>query len=399
MELAFVLIDYICSMHENTDNTAFPIEELINIRHQLHRLAELSGEEKHTSKAILRQIKKYKPDQLITRIGGYGLAAVYKGQQAGPRLLFRADMDALPIEEINELAYKSQNKAVSHKCGHDGHSTILIGLAAILHKNPPAKGEVVLLFQPAEETGMGANQVIADEKFKQVKPDFAFALHNLPGFEKGQIIWRNSTFAAASIGLQLELTGRTAHASQPETGISPAVAMAEIIQAFQALNVTHPDDDHFAGLTITHAQLGERAVGTAPGRALIWATLRSYQDTLLADLQEQCVSIARNCATKNNLKLLIDWQEPFAASVNIDELNHYLVQAARNLKYPIEEKQNPFRWSEDFGHFGNETKTCLFGIGAGEDQPALHNPDYDFPDDLIMQGAQLFDAIRKQITG
>lgn len=397
--MAFVLIHYICGMHENTNNTSFPLEELTAFRRRLHSMAELSGEEKNSSKAILSHLKKYKPDLLLSKIGGFGLAAVYKGQQAGPRLLFRADMDALPIEEINELEYKSQNKAVSHKCGHDGHSTILIGLASLLHKNPPAKGEVVLLFQPAEETGMGANLVIADAKFKQIKPDFAFALHNLPGFEKGRIIWRNSTFAAASVGLQLELTGRTAHASQPETGISPAVALAEIILAFQALNATHPDDDHFAGLTITHAQLGEKAVGTAPGRALIWATLRSYQDTLLARLQERCVTIAQNFAAISKLKLVIEWQEPFAACVNTGELNNYVVQAACKLNYAIEEKQNPFRWSEDFGHFGSETKTCLFGIGAGKDQPALHNPDYDFPDELIMQGAQFFNAIRKQISG
>lgn len=394
-----MLIDYICSMHENTNNPSFPIEELITFRHHLHSKAELSGEEKYTSEAILSQIKKYKPDQLITGIGGYGLAAIYKGEQDGRRLLFRADMDALPIEEINEVAYKSQNIAVSHTCGHDGHSTILIGLAALLNQNPPKKGEVVLLFQPAEETGMGANQVIADEKFEQIKPDFAFALHNLPGFEKGQIIWRNGTFAAASVGLQLELTGRTAHASQPETGLSPATAMAEIIHAFQALNVTGPDEDNFAGLTITHAQLGERAVGTAPGRALIWATLRSYQDDLLEELQNNCIAIAHDRAQNNKLKIMVDWQEPFAASVNAVELNDHLLQAVRELNYPLEEKKTPFRWSEDFGHFGSESKTCLFGLGAGRDQPALHNPDYDFPDGIILPGAQLFDAIRKQITG
>ncbi len=386
-------------MQVKTDNPSFRIEELIAFRRHLHSIAELSGEEKHTSKAILSQLEKYKPDQLITKIGGYGLAGIFKGKQTGPRLLFRADMDALPIEEINELDYKSQNKAVSHKCGHDGHSAILMGLAALLQQNPPEKGEVVLLFQPAEETGQGANRVICDEKFQQIKPDFAFALHNLPGFEKGQIIWRNGTFAAASVGLQLELTGRTAHASQPETGISPAVAMAEIIQAFHALNISGPDDDHFAGLTITHAQLGERAVGTAPGRAVIWATLRSYQDGLLANLQEKCVNIAHDCARKNKLKIAIDWQEPFAATVNTEDLNTHLLKAARKLNYSLEEKQNPFRWSEDFGHFGSETKTCLFGLGAGKDQPALHNPDYDFPDELVMLGAQLFNAIRKQITG
>ncbi len=374
--------------------------DLIEFRRKLHQMAEVSGEEKETSQLIAKKLELFKPDRIFKSIGGYGLAAVWKGKQSGPRLLFRADMDALPITETNHFAHRSQNEGVSHKCGHDGHSTILLGLAQRIHESPPAKGEVVLLFQPAEETGQGANQMLNDKSWKEIKPDMAFALHNLPGFDKNTIVWRNETFASASVGLKVDLTGRTAHASQPETGLSPAVAMANIMRKFLDIDLKGPDHDEYANLTITHAQLGEKAVGTAPGHARVWATLRSYDDRVLYDLKERCTIIAEFEANNNKaLKMEINWQEPFSATVNDSGLNEYLIRAAKSTGLNMLEVHRPFRWSEDFGHFGAETKICLFGLGAGKDQPALHNPDYDFPDELIQPAVSVFDDIRVQICG
>lgn len=372
---------------------------LIELRRKLHQIAEVSGEEKESSQLIAGVMESLSPDSLLKNIGGYGLAAVWKGKQPGPRLLFRADMDALPIEETNRFAHRSLNEGVSHKCGHDGHSTILLGLAQRLREAPPAKGEVVLLFQPAEETGQGANQVLADEKWKNIKPDMAFALHNLPGFKTNTVVWRNETFASASVGLKVDMTGHTAHASQPETGLSPALAMANIMQKYLAILLKGPDHDGYANLTITHAQLGEKAVGTAPGHARIWATLRSYDDDVLRDLKQKCNQIAEEEANNNGLKLEIDWQEPFSATVNDPGLNAYLIKAAKSTGLAMQEVSRPFRWSEDFGHFGSDTSICLFGLGAGKNQPALHNPDYDFPDELIQPAVAVFDDIRIQICG
>jgi amidohydrolase len=373
--------------------------ELIAFRHKLHRLAELSGKEQQTSQAIASKLEQYHPDELITKLGGWGLAARFVGMDPGPRLMFRADMDALPISEINNFDHVSFNPAVSHKCGHDGHSTILIGLAATLHKKPPQRGEVILLFQPAEETGNGANQVIADPRIESIKPDFAFALHNLPGFKKNTIIWRDGTFASASVGLKIELIGRTAHASQPETGISPTIAMANIIRGLQGLNSLDIDHSDYACVTITHARLGEEAVGTAPGHAVIWATLRSYKDSVLSMLKNRSLEIAHEQAQANSLELKHDWQEPFAATVNHPESTAVLKEVITRHDFPEDQIEWPFRWSEDFGHFSPYTKICLFGLGAGEEHPALHNPDYDFPDELIQSGIEVFHAICVQITG
>lgn len=386
-------------MQHQANNPLEDFSEIITIRHQLHRLAERSGAEEKTNAFIYQKLKQLKANKIIGRIGGYGLAAVFKGKKSGPRVMFRADIDALPIAETNNFDYASENHGVSHKCGHDGHSAILLGLARQLSLNPPEKGEVVLLFQPAEETGMGANAVIDDKQFETIVPDFAFALHNLPGFEKHGIIWRDGVFAAASKGLQLMLKGRTAHASQPETGKSPACAMAEIIQAFVELNELGPEDDYYSAVTVTHARLGNEAVGTAPGEAIVWATLRSYKDDLLENLGEKCMKIAAAIAEKHGLGHSIGWQEPFLATVNSPGLNEVLLEAAKTNHLQLIEKKRPFRWSEDFGHFGMCTKTCLFGLGAGIGQPDLHNPDYDFPDELIETGVRLFDRMRRITNG
>ena len=189
---------------------------LQEFRRILHRYAERSGEEKQTATIVREFLEDCEPDQLITNIGGNGLAALYQGQTSRPTILIRADMDALPIPETVDLPHRSQTPEVSHKCGHDGHTAIVAGLAARFHEQRPTRGSVVLLFQPAEETGQGARQVLDDPKFSQFQPDFVFALHNLPGALKGQVLLREGTFASASKGLIIQLKGATSHASEPE---------------------------------------------------------------------------------------------------------------------------------------------------------------------------------------
>ncbi|HAH57338.1 MAG TPA: amidohydrolase, partial [Bacteroidales bacterium] len=255
--------------------------ELISLRHQLHREPELSGNEVKTAHKIEAFARKYTPDQLITGLGGHGIAAIYNGKKPGPGVLIRCDMDALPIQEINEdLEYRSTTAGLAHKCGHDGHMAIAAGLLPLLAENKPEKGRVVILFQPAEETGQGAEKVIKDPEFDQIKPDFCFALHNLPGFASGSIIIGKNTFASASVGLIVKLNGRTAHAAEPEKAITPAPAIAALIGHLPEL--ANPGEIRdFSLLTIIHARIGERAFGTTPGYAELMATLRAYTNDQL----------------------------------------------------------------------------------------------------------------------
>ena len=232
------------------------MQNLIELRHILHAHPELSGQEALTNGILNEWVKQTQPDQIIEKLGGYGLAAVYKGAKLGKRILIRGDIDALHIPEPNDLPYRSQNQGVSHKCGHDGHATILCGLAQWLGEQRPDQGEVVLLFQPAEETGQGAQAILSDPLFEQIRPDVAYGLHNLPGFEKGQVVVREGCFAAASFGLKMTFDGRTAHASQPETGHSPSELLAVLIHNLEKKREQLQAVKPLTTFVITHAILG-----------------------------------------------------------------------------------------------------------------------------------------------
>jgi amidohydrolase len=302
----------------------------------------------------------------------------------------------LPIDEENAFEHKSVYENISHKCGHDGHMSIVSGLIPILSENKIKKGKVVLLFQPAEETGQGASLVLSDAKFTKLKPDFAFALHNLPGFKKNQIIIKKDVFASASKGLIIRLKGKTSHAGEPERGITPSLAVAELIQEITALPKNKIIQD-FSLVTIIHSRIGERAFGTTPGYAELMATLRSYKDediNKLTDLSEQLIN---RIAADHKLKYEIEWVEEFPSTKNDNDCVEIISQCAEENNLRINEIDKPFRWSEDFGHFTHNYKGALFGLGSGINQPQLHNPDYDFPGEIISTGTKMFYSIIKKV--
>lgn len=366
------------------------MENLIELRHILHAHPELSGQEALTNRILNEWVRQTQPDLLIEKIGGFGLAAVYKGAQSGKRILIRGDIDALHIPEPNDIPYRSLNQGVSHKCGHDGHATILCGLAQWLGEQRPDQGEVVLLFQPAEETGQGAKTIIEDPLFEQIKPDVAYGLHNLPGFEKGQIVVSEGCFAAASFGLKMTFDGRTAHASQPETGHSPSELLALLIHNLEKKREQLQAVKPLTTFVITHASLGEETFGVAPGHAEIWLTLRSYDDRNLQMMASQIIEMCRAKAKDYLFDFNFSEHEAFAATNSDPNCVHIIEQAAQNLELKVGHLSEPFRWSEDFGRFGSVCPIGFFGLGSGVDQPALHNPEFDFPDDILEIGMTMF---------
>ncbi len=378
-------------------NVFFDLHKIVELRHELHKFPELSDNEFVTSERIASFLSNYKNAEIIRGLGGHGIACVFKGMEQGPSVLFRCDLDALPIDEINDLEYKSTEEGIAHKCGHDGHMAIIAGLADLLSNNPPEKGQVVLLFQPSEENGQGASRVVNDEKFKKIRVDYAFALHNLPGFPKGHILLRNETFAAASKGMIIKLTGKTSHAGEPENGNSPAVAMSDIIKQLDDLPNKKGLFSDFRLLTVIHARLGEVAFGTTPGYAEVMATLRTYTDEDMQTLTEHAERIAKENAEKSKLKYEISYTEEFPATVNNENMADLIEKAANSAGVESQYLEKPFRWSEDFAHFTQSFKGALFGLGSGVDHPQLHNPDYDFPDDIIENGIKIFHEIYKQI--
>ncbi|MCC3861186.1 amidohydrolase [Pseudemcibacter aquimaris] len=364
-------------------------ENLIKLRHHIHQHPELSGVEFETADLLKSKLETLNPDEIITGIGGCGVAAKFTSSEDGPTILFRAELDALPIEEINDFSYRSVNKGVSHKCGHDGHMSIIFGLAEKIAKNRPQKGSVVILFQPAEETGEGGRFVVADQKFKDLETDYCYALHNLPGHPMGQVMIRTGTFNCASRGMIIKLSGKTAHAAYPETGISPAQALSELLAAFPNIADTIDMDELLMSTTV-HSSMGECAFGTAPSDAVFMVTLRSESNEGMAKLVEKSEELVKKAAQKHSLSHSIEWADVFDASVNHEECVEHVAKAAQKTNHDVAYLDEPFRWSEDFGAISASASGAMFAFGAGEENPQIHNPDYDFPDELIERGVSIF---------
>ena len=376
------------------------VAELTEWRRDLHRFPEVSGEEVETARRVVAGLGGLRPDQVITGLGGHGVAAVFNGAAPGPTVLFRAELDALPIEEVGQPAWRSTIDGKGHMCGHDGHMTILMALGRMIARQRPATGRVVLMFQPAEETGAGAALVVADPRYDAIRPDWAFALHNMPGLPFGHCTLRPGTMMCASQGLRIQLTGKTAHASMPETGTSPVHAVARLIPALLALGPGGTLDENFRMVTITHARVGEPAFGISPGFAELWAKLRTRDDAPMAAMYAAAVALAQAEAAADGLEVAFITQDAFAATVNDPQAIDRLRAALDALQVPHEENELPLRGSEDFGRFGQQgTKTAMMFLGSGETHPQLHNPDYDFPDSLIPLGAAIFHRVMRDILG
>ncbi|MBO0329568.1 amidohydrolase [[Muricauda] lutisoli] len=368
-------------------------KEILELRHKLHTNPELSNEEYKTAEIIKKFIAQHHPTEIIEGIGGAGLAAIYKFPKQGKTITFRCELDALPIDETNKLEYKSQKKGISHKCGHDGHMAIVASIAHWLAQKPVDSGTVILLFQPAEETGEGAKRIIEDQKFKSLHTNYIFALHNIPKEPRHRIILMNSGFSAEVQSLIIKVKGKESHASEPENGINPAMGLSDMIQKIAQLNVSDPSNANFAILTPVHINMGQKSYGISPANGELHYTLRTWSTLKMDRLKSNLILLLETIAKKHNLILELEWLEYFPASMVDKESNAFVRKAAEANNFTLTERKTPFKFGEDFGWFSKTYKTAMFGVGAGVSTPALHNADYDFPDDIIPTGFSMFKSI------
>lgn len=333
-----------------------------------------------------------KPDDIIS-LDGAGFAAIYEGSSLGKTVLIRCELDALPIHEINDdLAYRSIYDGVGHKCGHDGHMTILAGLAQTLAVRP-RQGRVVLLFQPDEETGSGARLCCGHDNFERIQPDYVFALHNLPGFAAGEVVCKAGTFSSEVKYVAIKLAGKEAHSAQPETGRSPSYALAELTLKAREIQAKYDDSQGYALVVPVHNQMGVQASGISPARGEVHFTLRSAQGFIVEKMWRELMACAADVAATYELSVEFEVREEFAATINGQASFDMIRQAALLTGRTFTNLGSPFRWGEDFGEFTTRYEGAMFGLGAGETRPDLHNPDYDFPDEIIENGIAMFAAI------
>ncbi len=368
--------------------------QLSTLRRTLHSTGELSGQEARTAHIVAEFLGAHHPDQLLTQVGGFGVVAAFEGRAPGPTILLRCELDALPRDHADDAADGAMGAV--HRCGHDGHMSIVAGMAPLLAARRPARGRVLLVFQPAEETGEGAAAMLADPRLRAMPFDHAIALHNMPGYPLGTVIHRSGVMACASVGLELLLTGRSSHAAEPHKALCPARALSRLLVDMPTLASRAPHERTMA--TVTHAQMGDLTFGVTPGYARMCITLRAESSEGLCALEADAERLALDCASCNDLVAEIRWHDRFPATENAASLQAVLAGVAAAAGVPYAPLDAPLPWSDDFGHFAAASPSLYFGLGIGESAAGLHQPQYSFPDEVMSTGVRLLSSLVERLA-
>jgi len=363
---------------------------IAELRHLLHQNAELSLEEKETPRIIAEFLREHTGLELMHTDGW--VLAVYRAQNpARPPIAFRADIDALPMEEGIELAYASKNPNCAHKCGHDGHSAALAGFAQYIDSLEPDR-DVYLIFQPAEETGAGAK--MCAEVIDSLGISEIYACHNWSGFPERAVIVHRGTAQCASQGLTVSFTGTPAHAGEPEHGSNPCAAIARLVTWLGERN-SRPGEPLVMS-TIVGIDAGSRDFGMSASKGEIFATLRAERESDLERLVSDLKREADRLCAEYGLKVSFEDSDVFPETANDETCAEKVLKAAGSYGFKTIIPEKPLRPSEDFGHYLRNRKGAIFYVGSGVDYPALHTREYDFPDGILGVIIKVFKGILVQ---
>ena len=363
--------------------TAHELNLATELRHAIHQYPDLSHEEAPTMQRITAFLQEH--TQLEVHQMGAWMYAVYRSGNDAPGIAFRCELDALPIEDGIDAAYRSVKPGVGHKCGHDGHAATLCALAMALERQG-APVDVYLLFQHAEEIGEGGEPCVALVRENPIAAIYAW--HNHPGMPLGMALVRDGTMYCGSKGLTFTLLGIPSHAAYPEQGNCPARAVAEMVQAIPEL--TKPELwQALVQCTVIQMDVGEPNFGTQAYhgclRLTIRADLQHEQDALEVKLR----ALAETLAKRDGLQLTVEECDAFPATVNHPACTARVRQACAKLGIPVHEIERPYRGSDDYGHLTAAIPGVIFELGGGENCPEIHTEEFDFPDALIPRGAEI----------
>ena len=348
-------------------------ELLVKLRKQLHANAEPSMQEVKTKALLMEFLREHTTLEIVDR--GIWFYAVHRGKGSKPSIALRADFDAVLCAD----------GCARHLCGHDGHSTILAGVALGL-EGVETERDVYLIFQPGEETGQGGelcSQLLVEQHIAEV-----YGMHNLPGFAEKEVLLADRTFACASTGMEIALVGAPTHAAYPEQGKNPALLIAELITYLQQL-IAEPHRGIVLG-TVIGVELGSKSYGVAASRGALRLTLRAEHQDEYDALVEGMKNKALQGAAEQGLECALSFVEPFPATVNTAACVQKLKHTAEGLGLKTAYLQEPMRWSEDFGYYLQKAQGAFFGMGCGEQHAGLHTAAYEFNDAIIYAAVELF---------
>ncbi len=375
------------------DRIASYAAELTELRQDFHAHPEIGFEETRTSGIVAEKLKGW-GIEVHRGIGGTGVVGVLQGRSGeGRRIGLRADMDALPMEERTNLAYRSQNEGVFHGCGHDGHTTILLGAARYLAETRDFDGTAIFIFQPAEEGLGGARAMIADKLFERFPCDEIYGLHNAPDLPQNHVsVFPGPAMAAADF-FDIRIQGRGAHGAMPHLSNDPVIIAITIAQALQSIASRNVNPLQSLVLSITQIHSGT-ADNVIPDEAVLAGTMRMFDDSVRKLARQRMNEIASGIASAYGAEAHVEIRDIFTVLENREDPVQVIADAAREVVGPgsVSTTPRPKMASEDFADMLKLVPGAYFNLGMGNDVP-VHNPGYLFDDEIIPVGASLFARI------
>jgi amidohydrolase len=379
--------------------------ELTALRRELHAHPELGFEEHFTARRVEQALKVCGVDEVHTGIGRTGVVAVIHGQQraSGRMLGLRADMDALPMTEENDFAWRSARPGLMHGCGHDGHTAMLVGAARYLAATRQFDGTAVLIFQPGEEGFAGAKAMIEDGLFERFPVQSVYAMHNWPQMKPGTVGISPGPMMAAADRVTIEITGKGGHGAHPYQTVDPVLVAAHVITAVQSIvsrNVRALDQ---AVISLCSMQAGDPgAFSVMPGKATLVGTVRSFsaevQDVLERRLQEVCSGVAMGLGATAHVR----YERVYPATVNSRDEARFATEVAQRLvgHEHVDRALEPSMGAEDFAFMLQVKPGAYLRLGQGTEHGVgscfLHNSRYDFNDEVLPLGAALHAGLVEQ---
>jgi hippurate hydrolase len=376
-------------------------DEMIAWRRDLHAHPELGFQEQRTSDFVATKLAEFGVE-VHRGLAGTGVVGTVRAGNGKRAIAFRADMDALPIEEKNDVPYISQHPGVMHACGHDGHTATLLGAARILATTRNFDGTVHFVFQPPEENDGGGKRMVEEGLLERFPVENIFALHNWPGLEFGKLAVRVGPQMAARDNFAITLQGKGSHAAMPHLGDDPLIAACRIVSAAQAIVSRTVDPLQAVVLSFTQIH-GGNTMNVVPGEVTLGGTCR-FLDAAVGELVEaRLARLCRAVGEDSGLDISLDYQKGYPATLNTAPAADIAADSARNAFGPdnVTTEFAPSMGSEDFAYMLAAQSGCYAWLGAGPAKAGslLHQPNYDFNDALLPLGVSYFVSVTENVLG
>jgi len=369
------------------------------VRRDLHAHPELCFEERRTADVIAQQLTEW-GIPIQRGLGTTGIVAILKNGSSQRAVGLRADIDALPITEHNRFAHASRHPGKMHACGHDGHTAMLLAAAKHLSKHRHYDGTVYLIFQPAEEGGGGAREMIADGIFDRFPMEAVFGAHNWPGMAVGQFALKSGPAFASSNEFRITIHGKGAHAAMPHNGIDPVPVACQMVQAFQTIISRNKRPIDAGVISVTMIHTGE-ATNVVPESCEIQGTVRTFTLEVLDLIERRMKAVAENTCAAFETTCEFEFKRNYPPTINHADETEFVRRVMTDMVGAANVQEfEPTMGAEDFSYFLLEKPGCYFLIGNGDGAHRegghglgpcmLHNPSYDFNDELIPLGASLW---------